>query len=149
MRMPPSTGAAIGRMTSAPVPVAQSIGARPMIIVPSVRSFGRRRRTAPATTISRSFSTDSIFATPPWRADLVLELPAPLEVHPHGELHLPLDRALRLLDEADDVAVAHVELHVAAQHPVLALDHRRALDDADVGDLGERNLQRRSELRPR
>ena len=31
--MPPRTGAAIGRMISAPVPVAHNIGASPMIVV--------------------------------------------------------------------------------------------------------------------
>ena len=37
----------MGRMISAPVPVAQSIGTRPMIATPSVSSLGRRRCTAP------------------------------------------------------------------------------------------------------
>ena len=68
-------------------------------------------------------------------ADLVLELAAPLEVHARRQLHLLGDGPLGLLDEADDVAVADVELHVGAQQAVLALDHRRAFDDAHVGDL--------------
>ncbi len=42
-RRPPSTGAAIGRITSAPTPVAQSIGAIAMIAAPSVKSLGRSR----------------------------------------------------------------------------------------------------------
>ena len=49
---------------------------------------------------------------------------------------------LRLLDEADLVAVADAELDVGAQQAVLALDHRRPLDDPDVGHRGERDLER-------
>src|SRR4028118_1943386 len=50
MRSPPRTGAAMGRITSAPTPLAQSIGAIEMIVVPSVSSFGRRRWVAPPRT---------------------------------------------------------------------------------------------------
>ena len=39
-RMPPRTGAAIGRMTSDATPLAQSIGARPRTTVPSVKQLG-------------------------------------------------------------------------------------------------------------
>ena len=38
---PPNTGAAIGRMISAPTPLAHSIGANPTMIVVSVSSLGR------------------------------------------------------------------------------------------------------------
>ena len=37
----------MGRMISEPTPLAQSMGARPMTTVPSVRSLGRSRCTAP------------------------------------------------------------------------------------------------------
>ena len=62
---PPSTGAAIGRITSAPTPSAQSIGAMAMMVVPSVRSLGRRRWIAPSRIASRSSATERIFSRPP------------------------------------------------------------------------------------
>ena len=74
---------------------------------------------------------------------LVLELAAPLEVDPLGQLDLLGHDALGLFDEADDVAVAaHVQRDVVAQPAVLALDHRRPLDDAHVGHFGQGDLQR-------
>jgi hypothetical protein len=42
---------------------------------------------------------------------------------------------------APDVAVAYVDEHHAVQEPVLALDHRRAGGEADVGNLREGNLR--------
>ena len=67
---------------------------------------------------------------------LVLELAAPLDVHAFGQLHLLGDDPLGLVDEADDVAAADVERDVVQQPAVFALDHRRAFDDAHVGDGG-------------
>ena len=72
------------------------------------------------------------------RPHLVLELAAPLDVDALGQLHLLGDDALGLVDEADDVAAADVERHVVQQPAVLALDHRRAFDDADVGQRAQR-----------
>ena len=73
------------------------------------------------------------------RPDLVLELAAPFDVDALGQLHLLGDDALGLLDEADHVAAADVERDVVEQPAVLALDHRRALDDAHVGDGAQRD----------
>ena len=74
---------------------------------------------------------------------LVLELAAPLEVDALRQFHFLGNDALRLLDEADQVAVAaDVQGDVVAQPPVFALDHGRPLDDAHVGHLGRGDLQR-------
>ena len=75
-------------------------------------------------------------------ADLVLERARPFEVHAARQVskNFCRDDALRLLDEADFVAAADAELDVGAQQAVLALDHRRPLDDLDVGDCGQRDL---------
>src|SRR5207249_4421508 len=60
-----------------------------------------------------------------------------------GQPHLLGHHALRLLHEADDVAVAaDVQRDVVAQPAVLALDHRRPRGDADVGRPGEGDLPR-------
>ena len=45
---PPTMGAAIRFITSAPDPVAQSSGIRPTSMVPTVMSFGRTRCTVPS-----------------------------------------------------------------------------------------------------
>ena len=45
--MPPTIGAAMRRMTSAPVPVAQRIGTSEKSTVATVIIFGRMRCTAP------------------------------------------------------------------------------------------------------
>ena len=80
--------------------------------------------------ITAGKTTCSVFL----RADLMLELPAPFQVHALRQLHLLLHQALGFLDEADDVAVADVQLHVGPQHAVFALDHGGAFDDPHVGD---------------
>ena len=72
-------------------------------------------------------------------AHLVLELPGPLQVRAFGEFDLGGDGALRFLDETDDVAVAHVELHVGAQQAVFAFDHHRPFDHAHAGHVGQVN----------
>ena len=74
--------------------------------------------------------------------ELVLERARPLDVHARRELDLLLHHQLGLLDEADLVAVADAGLDVGAEPAILALDHRRSLDDPDVGHLGQRDLQR-------
>src|SRR5207302_5486287 len=53
---PPTIGAAMRFITSAPVPVDQSTGRRPARMVATVIIFGRMRLTAPATTASRASS---------------------------------------------------------------------------------------------
>ena len=50
--MPPTIGAAMRFITSAPVPVAHRIGTRPTNMVATVMNFGRIRRAAPATMAS-------------------------------------------------------------------------------------------------
>ncbi|HZF12376.1 MAG TPA: hypothetical protein VFE33_26610 [Thermoanaerobaculia bacterium] len=50
--MPPRTGVASGLATSEPVAVDHRIGKRPAIMVETVISLGRRRRTAPSTAAS-------------------------------------------------------------------------------------------------
>ena len=62
---PPSTGAAIGRITSAPTPVAQSMGAMEMIAAPSVKSLGRKRWIAPSRIACRSSAIEPIRSRPP------------------------------------------------------------------------------------
>ena len=56
LTIPPSTGAAIGFMTSDPVAVDQRIGSRPITTVETVMSFGRSRSTAPSIAASRTVS---------------------------------------------------------------------------------------------
>ena len=51
--MPPSTGAASGFITSAPVSLVHMIGSSPATTVETVMSFGRSRSTAPSITASR------------------------------------------------------------------------------------------------
>ena len=51
--IPPSRGAAMRFITSAPVPVESMIGTSPQIIVATVITFGRSRRTAPSMIASR------------------------------------------------------------------------------------------------
>ncbi len=50
---PPTIGAAIRFITSAPVPVLTMIGTSAMNVVSTVISFGRMRRAAPSTIASR------------------------------------------------------------------------------------------------
>ena len=50
--MPPTIGAAMRRMTSAPVPVAHRIGSSAMKVVATVIALGRMRWTAPWSTAS-------------------------------------------------------------------------------------------------
>ncbi len=52
--MPPTIGAAIRRMTAAPVPAPHMIGSRPTMMVMTVISFGRSRSSAPSTIASCS-----------------------------------------------------------------------------------------------
>ena len=53
---PPTIGAAIRFITSAPVPCDQRIGTRPTRMVATVIIFGRMRFTAPCTMASRASS---------------------------------------------------------------------------------------------
>ena len=50
---------------------------------------------------------------------------------------------LRFFNETHDIAIADVELHVSAKQSVLALDHRRTLDDPNIRQHRERHLLRR------
>ena len=59
--MPPTMGAAIRRMTSAPVPVAQRMGNRAMKVVATVIALGRIRWTAPWSTASARSAQVVIF----------------------------------------------------------------------------------------
>src|SRR5262249_50600336 len=70
------------------------------------------------------------------------ERPRPLVVHSGREcrLNLLVHDSLRFLDEANLVAVADAALDVGPQQAILALDHRRSLDDPYVGNRGERHL---------
>ena len=52
--MPPTIGAAMRRMTAAPVPDPHMIGSRPTMMVITVISFGRNRSSAPSTIASRN-----------------------------------------------------------------------------------------------
>ena len=54
--MPPTIGAAMRFITSAPVPVLHKIGKRPIMVVSTVISFGRMRCAAPSTIASRRSS---------------------------------------------------------------------------------------------
>src|SRR6266508_4894517 len=53
--MPPIIGAAMRRITSAPVPADHMMGTRPMNITPTVMTFGRSRFTAPNSMASLRF----------------------------------------------------------------------------------------------
>ncbi len=80
-------------------------------------------------------------------ADLVLEGARPFEIHPGRELDPIGHDPPRLLDKADLVALlADPELDIGPEHSVLALDHRRALDHANVGHRGQRHRSRGSSL---
>src|SRR2546426_225634 len=75
------------------------------------------------------------------RADLVLVLPAPLQVRAGWKRDSVGDQLARLVHEAPDVAAADVQENGHHQQPVLARDHRRATHAPDVGELGERYLR--------
>jgi len=53
VKIPPTIGAAIRFITSAPAPTDHMIGASPTNIVATVMNFGRMRLTAPSTMASR------------------------------------------------------------------------------------------------
>ena len=78
----------------------------------------------------------------PRRALFVLEVPGPLDETALGEGDALADDPAGLGDEVGDVAVADVEADVVAGQAVLALDGRGPVDDADLGDLGERDQAR-------
>ena len=61
--MPPTIGAAMRRITSAPVPPPSMIGRRPAMMTATVIAFGRTRCTAPSSIASRSAA--SVGAAPP------------------------------------------------------------------------------------
>ncbi len=52
--MPPTSGAAMRRMTSEPVPVPNMIGIRPAMMTAAVIALGRTRCTAPSITATRN-----------------------------------------------------------------------------------------------
>ena len=54
--MPPTIGAAMRFITSAPAPWLQRIGMRPAMIAVTVISFGRTRSTAPSSTAASTSS---------------------------------------------------------------------------------------------
>ena len=59
---PPTMGAAIRFMTRVPVSVPKRIGRRPMVVVATVMSLGRRRSTAPS--VMAAFSSASVRSRP-------------------------------------------------------------------------------------
>ena len=65
---PPTIGAAIRCITSLPVPVPIITGARPMIVVSTVISFGRTRSTAPSS--SAAFKRSTLVRRPALRCRL-------------------------------------------------------------------------------
>ena len=54
MTIPPTIGAAIRCITSAPVPELSMIGKRPAMMTATVIAFGRTRNTAPSSIAARS-----------------------------------------------------------------------------------------------
>ncbi len=74
----------------------------------------------------------------------VLVLAAPQQRGAGGQLHLPLHPPLGLGDVAADVAAGDVDVDVAGEEAVLVAQHRRPLQQPDVGELGERNLRPRA-----
>ena len=68
-------------------------------------------------------------------AEFMFKLASPFDIHPSGHGNGGVDGRLRFFDKADDVAVANIQSNVGTQQSVLAANHRRALDDANVGDL--------------
>ena len=103
---PPRTGAAIGRMTSAPTPVAQSIGAIEMIAAPSVSSLGRSRWTAP----SRIACAQLGDRADPLQAAALVDRLAEVDEH-----H---DAGLGRHAEAGDVADLDGDAEVEAEEPL-------------------------------
>ena len=79
------------------------------------------------------------------RPDLVLERACPFDIHPGRERfhHLVVEDAFGFFDESDQVAIPDPELDIRTKQAVLALDHRRPLDNPDVGHLCQRDLETR------
>ena len=63
LMQPPTTGAASGFITSAPVRVLQKIGSRLAMVVATVMTFGRNRSRAPSLIASSRWARVRI---PPW-----------------------------------------------------------------------------------
>ena len=61
---PPIIGAANGFITSAPVPVLHMMGIRPIILVATVMTLGRRRKTDPSIVASSMSCMDMGAADP-------------------------------------------------------------------------------------
>ena len=77
---------------------------------------------------------------PPRCALLVLELAAVFDVIAGRQRHVLLDPRAHLVDEAAEIAAAHVRHDDDAALAFVALDLLRAARHADVGDLIERHL---------
>src|SRR5882762_2413518 len=69
----------------------------------------------------------------------MFELAAPGDVDAFGQRDFVGDDALSFIDEADDVAAAHVQRDVTQQPAVFTFDHRRTYGDAYGGHGSERN----------
>ena len=78
---------------------------------------------------------------PRLRALEVLELARPRDRVARRQLHVARDGRLRVAHDRNEVAAAHVDVDPARQPRVLALQHRRTVDDAHARDRGERQLR--------
>ena len=109
--MPPTIGAAIRLVTLAPAPLAQRIGTRPRVVVPTVMSFGRGKGWTGG-------SGGAVMVRGPAEVNLDW-LGSPGGFGLGGEIGI--------LARAEDVEVAETD----------ALDAVRALEDVGVDLVGE------------
>ena len=119
--MPPTMGAAIGRMTSEPVPVDQKIGTSESVAAATVISFGRRRRTEPSRVASRMSSRVTGAACESLVESLV-------EVDDHDDTRLDRDAVER------DVADPDRDGEVVAEQPLKNDPPGHRVDDGEHHD---------------
>src|SRR5437870_3126626 len=136
---PPIMGAAMRFMTSAPAPVANSSGTRPISVVATVISLGRTRCTVPS--MCAQMMSSSPRTRPAALRDRGAGAGGGREAQRAGVERAGND-ALAVGDVAAEVALRRVdvEVEVAREERVLVAQHRRADRDPYVGDGGERDV---------
>ena len=75
------------------------------------------------------------------RAQLELVLSRPFQRVSGGQMELPIEHALRVVNVAAVVRGREVNIDVAGELPVFVADHRGARAQVDMRDFAERNLR--------
>ena len=108
--MPPTMGAAMGFITSEPMPVSHRIGARLASTAQTVISLGRRRCTAPSMAACFNVSLRERMSCRNARSDALLQRLVEIDHHHHARLHRNA--------EERDVADGNGHAEVIVQQPL-------------------------------